>query len=282
MLNHEFSVDRKLQHVLALHCLHHAVRDAVGQNHLQVLVLEVVLEVVVVLVGRDEAPVELGANVEEEREVELFVVDVGVSSHPPVQIEVTRLVELLKLHGELVNLVIEGLLRDRVEVLVDHARAKHVVGALDDVLAQVEKLAVPPSLKRFVRKQDGIFNVYLKVVQVAVKVTVCGGEELSSRDSTSVSEVKLHVALFLEQYFENVVKGNTPVVHDRQFHVHHSSVIDNHASEVKSGLFEVKLERVVMKIGVKDISVDWERIHFVDALLRDLQVEVHVGLSILQ
>ena len=176
MLNHEFSVDRKLQHVLALHCLHHAVRDAVGQNHLQVLVLEVVLEVVVVLVGRDEASVELGANVEEEREVELFVVDVGISSHPPVQIEVTRLVELLKLHGELVNLVIEGLLRDRVEVLVDHARAKHVVGALDDVLAQVEKLAVPPSLKRFVRKQDGIFNVYLKVVQVAEKVTVRGGE----------------------------------------------------------------------------------------------------------
>ena len=114
VLHHELAVDLIFEPILALHGSHEAVRHAVRHDELEVLVLIVVLEVVIVLVGGDEAARALRPDVEKEREVELVVMNHRIRRHPPVHIEIALLAELINRHGELVDLVIEGFLGEAV------------------------------------------------------------------------------------------------------------------------------------------------------------------------
>ena len=71
-----------------------------------------------------------------------MVVDFRVSCEPPVDVEVASFVELGDRHGEGVDLVVQRHPRQLVQVLVYDARAKQVVSVLEDVLAEIEELAV--------------------------------------------------------------------------------------------------------------------------------------------
>ena len=134
-LDHELRVDLVLEPVVALHGLEQAVRDAVTQHKLHVLVFEVVLEEVIVLIWLLQAVMVVRADVEEERQVEFVVVDLWVSCEPPVDVEVARFVELGDGHRQHVDLIVQCLFRQIVQILVDDARAKQVVSVLQDVLA---------------------------------------------------------------------------------------------------------------------------------------------------
>lgn len=69
VFNHKLTVHLVLEPVLTFHGLKEAVGDAVRHHHLDVLVLEVVLEVVIVGVVWLHAPIHLWSNVEKDREV---------------------------------------------------------------------------------------------------------------------------------------------------------------------------------------------------------------------
>ena len=100
VFHHERCVDVELEPVLTLHGLHEAVRDAVRQNELEVLALVVVLEIVVVGVVRHQAPVRLRPYLKEQTEIELVIVNLGIGRHPPIQVEITFLVQLFNLKRE--------------------------------------------------------------------------------------------------------------------------------------------------------------------------------------
>ena len=97
----------ELEPVLTLHGLHEAIRDTVRQNELDVLALVVVLEIVVMSVVRHQAPVRLRPYLEEQTEIELVIVDLGVGSHAPIQVEIPFLVQLFDFKWELMDLIFE-------------------------------------------------------------------------------------------------------------------------------------------------------------------------------
>jgi len=127
MLNHEVGVDDVLEEVLALHGFHEAIGDTIRHHELKVLALIVVLEVVIMLVLFNQAVGSFGADIEEESEVELVVVNLRVIGQAPVQSEVTTLAELIEAHREGVDLVSGDFLADRVQVAVQDRGAKHIV-----------------------------------------------------------------------------------------------------------------------------------------------------------
>ena len=94
MMHDPVSINFKFEPFLALHGLHDTIGDAIAHDELEVLALVVVLEVVVVLVGRHQAVVGLGSNVCKEGEVELMVVDLRISSETPIQQKVARFIYL--------------------------------------------------------------------------------------------------------------------------------------------------------------------------------------------
>ena len=142
VLDHEIGINLVFEPILALHGGHQAVRHAVRQDELNILVLIVVLEVVIMLVSGDEAALALRPDVEKDREVELLVMNHWIRRHSPIDIEIAFLAELIDRHGELVDLIIQSLLGETVYVLVNDARSEHVIGRLNDVLREVEELAV--------------------------------------------------------------------------------------------------------------------------------------------
>ena len=128
--------------MVALHGLEQAIRHAVAENELHILVFEVVLKEVIVLVWLLKTVMVVRTDVEKERQVELVVVDLRVSCEPPVDVEVASFVELGDGHRQHVDLVVQCHFCQIVQVLVDDACAKQVVSVLQDVLAQVEDLPV--------------------------------------------------------------------------------------------------------------------------------------------
>lgn len=181
-LNHELCVDLVLEPVVAFHSLEQAVRHAVAQYELHILVLEVVLKEVIVLVWRLKAVMVVRTDVEKERQVELVVVDLWVSCEPPVDVEVASFVELGDGHRQHVDLVVQCHFRQIVQVLVDDARAKQVVSVLQDVLAQVEDLPVAELSPRALMVQLRMSNAHLEIVQVRVNVTGCCCAQLRGND----------------------------------------------------------------------------------------------------
>jgi len=89
VLNHESGIYLMLEPSLTLHSLHEAVWHSIRDDELEILALVVILEVVVVLIVRHQAVASFGTNVEEESEVKLMVVNLGISCKAPIDIEFT-------------------------------------------------------------------------------------------------------------------------------------------------------------------------------------------------
>ncbi len=110
MVNNPICVYGEFEPVLSFHGFHEAIGDTVGHNELEILALIVVLEIVVMLIGRHQAMVSLRANIRKERKVELMVVDLRVCRQTPIQQEVTLFLELGDSKLEWLKLIIESLL----------------------------------------------------------------------------------------------------------------------------------------------------------------------------
>ena len=216
VLNHPLRVDVVIEPILAFQGLHEAVGDAIGHHELHILVLVIVLEVVVVLVGRHQASMTLRSELKEEREVELMVVDLRISRQSPVQREVALLAQLVVAKREILHLIVQSILRDVIQVVVDEVCTEHVIGALQDVLAKVEELSVDKLEDRVLMVQVRLLDVYFQVVQMREDVTVVRRVKLARHDGSQVSELHLHGADIVDGDWpiKGVVKGSGPVLND--------------------------------------------------------------------
>ena len=194
VFHHERCVDMEPEPVLTLHGLHEAVGDAVRQNELEVLALVVVLEIVVVGVVRHQAPMRLRPNLEEETEIEFVIVNLGVSRHAPIQVEISFLVQLFNLHRERMDLIFEYSIAHREHVTIENILSEDVVRALNDVLKDVEILSVPELSPRTFHVESRVRDEDIKVVQLREEASVGGRPELPCRDRRQVSEVNLHIS----------------------------------------------------------------------------------------
>ena len=182
VFHHERRVDVELEPVLTLHGLHEAVGDAVRQNELQVLALVVVLEIVVVGIVRHQAPVRLRPYLKEQTEIELVIVNLGIGRHPPIQVEISFLVQLFNFKRELMDLIFENSITHCEHVTIEDILPKDVVRTLYDVLKDVEILPVPELAPRILHVESRVCDEDIQVMQLREEASVSGRSELPCRD----------------------------------------------------------------------------------------------------
>ena len=92
------------------------------------------------------------------------------------------------------DLIIEDAIAHSEHVTIENILSKNVVRTLNDVLKDVEILAVPELSPNTIHVEFRVRDVDIQVVQLREEATVGGGPELPGRDRRQIFEVDLRVS----------------------------------------------------------------------------------------
>ena len=92
------------------------------------------------------------------------------------------------------DLIIKNIIAHREQVTIDHILSKNVVRTLNDVLKDIEILAVPELSPDTFHVESRVRNKDIQVMQLREEASVSGRSELPCRNRSQISEVNLRVS----------------------------------------------------------------------------------------